>query len=100
MGYSYSNAQEKKTHEAFLKSRGLDDASLKKKAENDVSAGRNEMAMKITMAMVDRVVNEIIRPGPKPEERECYVMAGELRALTPEIETLVRQIIDVNDGVR
>lgn len=60
---------------------------------------RKQIAMKITMAVVDRIVNEIIRPGPKPEERECYVMAGELRAITPEIEKLVRQIIDVNDGV-
>ena len=100
MGYSYSNAQEKRTHEAFLKERGLDDASKAKAKAEQVAAGRNEMAMKIVMAVVDRVVNEIIRPGPKPEERECYVMAGELRSLTPELETLVRQIFDVNDGVR
>jgi hypothetical protein len=99
MGYSYTNRQEQHAHEASLKSRGLDDASKKAAADKAISAGRNEMAMKITMAVVDRVVNEIIRPGPKPEERECYVMAGELRAITPELETLVRQIIDVNDGV-
>lgn len=60
---------------------------------------RQELAAKITMAVVDRVVNEIIRPGPKPEERECYVMAEELRAIAPELEALTRQIIDVNDGV-
>lgn len=93
MGYSYSNPQEKKAHEAALRQR--------EKAEaKELAAGRNEMAMKIVMAVVDRVVNEIIRPGPKPEERECYVMAGELRAITPELETLVRKIIDVNDGIR
>lgn len=62
--------------------------------------GRREIAMKITMAVVDRIVNEIIRPGPKPEERECYVMAGELRAITPELEALVKQVIDVNEGVQ
>lgn len=99
MGYSYSNSQEKRVHEASLRDRGLDDASKERAKKKAVSAGRNEMAMKIVMAVVDRVVNEIIRPGPKPEERECYVMAGELRAITPELETLVRQVIDVNDGI-
>lgn len=93
MGYSYSNAREQRAHETLLRRE-------EKEEVKKVAAGRNEMAMKITMAVVDRVVNEIIRPGPKPEERECYVMAGELRAITPELETLVRQIIDVNDGVR
>ena len=100
MGYSYVNKRERLAHEASLKERGLDDASKQASAEKVISAGRNEMAMKIVMAVVDRVVNEIIRPGPKPEERECYVMAGELRAISPELETLVRQILDVNDGVR
>jgi len=52
------------------------------------------------MAITDKIVNEIIRPGPKPEERECYEMAGETRALNPELEELVKQIIDVNDGVK
>jgi hypothetical protein len=61
---------------------------------------RQELAAKIAMAIVDRIVGDIIRPGPKPEERECYVMAEELRAITPEIEALTRQIIDVNDGVQ
>lgn len=60
---------------------------------------RQELAAKIAIAVVDRIVNEIIRPGPKPEERECYVMAEELRAIKPAIEDLARQIIDVNDGV-
>lgn len=36
---------------------------------------------------------------PKPEERECYEMAGELRAMIPYLEALVKQIIDVNEGV-
>lgn len=93
MGSSYSNAREQRAHEASMK---LHEAE----AASQIAAGRNEMAMKIAMALVDRIVNEIIRPGPKPEERECYVMAGELRAITPELETLVRQIIDVNDGVK
>lgn len=78
------------------------EAIAKKEAEEEkkfVNAERKKMATKIVMALVDRVVAEIIRPGPKPEERECYEMAGELRATVPELEKLVIQIIDVNDGV-
>ena len=61
---------------------------------------RHQLAAKIVMAVVDRIVGDIIRPGPKPEERECYVMAGELRALSPELEALAKAIIDVNNGCK
>ncbi len=64
-----------------------------------VAKHRHELAAKIVMAVVDKIVAEIIRPGPKPEERECYAVAGELRELTPELERLAKSIIDVNDGV-
>jgi hypothetical protein len=60
---------------------------------------RRALAGKIIMAVVDRIVNEIIRPGPVSEERECYEMAGELRALAPSLEELVKDIINVNNGV-
>ncbi len=74
------------------------------KAEADqqaakISTRRRELAAKIVMAVVDRIVNEVIRPGPVPEERECYEVAGEVRALGPVLEELAKQIIDVNDGV-
>lgn len=70
------------------------------KQENDRVAGaRRELAAKIVMAMVDKIVADIVRPGPLPEERECYEMAGELRAAVPELEELAKKIIDVEDGV-
>lgn len=69
-------------------------AAATKKLRDDT---RQELAAKIAMATIDRIVNEIIRPGPKPEERECYVMAEELRAIRPEIEALARSIIDVHE---
>lgn len=78
-------------------------AALKEQRERDAvrtklrNDARQELAAKITMALVDRVVSTIIRPGPKPEERECYVMAEELRTLSPELETLARQVIDVHE---
>jgi hypothetical protein len=67
--------------------------------ENLIANKRRELAAKIIMVTVDRIVAQIIRPGPKPEERECYVMAGELRAIVPDLEELAKQVIDVNDGV-
>ena len=60
---------------------------------------RRKAAAKIVMTVIDKVVTEIVRPGPVPEERECYEMAGELRALVPDLEALVKRIIDDTDGV-
>lgn len=76
--------------------RSIREENAREEAENE--RRRNELAAKITMAAVDKIVNEIIRPGPRAEERECYEMAGELREIVPTIEKLVRQIIDV-EGV-
>jgi hypothetical protein len=66
---------------------------------NRIERVRQEVAAKIVMALVDKIILEIVRPGPTPEERECYEMAGELRTLVPDLEKLAKQIIDVNDGV-
>lgn len=59
---------------------------------------RTRLAAKIVMTIVDQIVAQIVRPGPKPEERECYEMAGEMRAIVPELEALAKAIIDVNNG--
>jgi hypothetical protein len=92
----------------FSSARERADYNRKREAENlsreeerlaRIADGRKELAAKIVMATIDKIVNEIIRPGPISEERECYEMAGELRSLTPELEDLVKQIIDVNNGV-
>lgn len=90
MGSSYGNAIHQ--HRAY--------EAEQKRAAEAVELERKTMASKIVMAVVDKIVNEIIRPGPKPEERECYEMAGELRSLNLDLETLVKQIIDVNDGIQ
>lgn len=67
--------------------------------EDRVSAERRKLAAKIVMAVVDKIVADIVRPGPNPEERECYEMAGELRAVVPDLEAIAKKIIDVEDGV-
>jgi hypothetical protein len=59
------------------------------------NAKRMALADKIVMAVVDRIAADIIRPGPKPEERECYVMAQELRDHTAHLKELVSAILAV-----
>jgi hypothetical protein len=89
MGHSYPTAEKQRiANEEWNKAR-----------DERKAAARKELAGKIIMVVVDRIVAEIIRPGPKPEERECYVMAGELRAITADLEELTKQVIDVNGGV-
>lgn len=56
---------------------------------------RMALANKIVMAVVDKIAADIIRPGPKPEERECYVMAQELRDSNPELIKLVSDILKI-----
>lgn len=93
MGRSYfASAKDKIEHEKELERRASQE-------EARIADGRKKIAAKIVMAVVDQVVNQIIRPGPKPEERECYEMAGELRATVPDLEKLAKKIIDVNDGI-
>jgi hypothetical protein len=64
---------------------------------NKEDARRKRFAQKIVTVVVDKVVNEIIRPGPKPEERECYDVAHEIRELSPELVNLVTDVIKVTD---
>lgn len=58
---------------------------------------RMKLADKITMALVDRINQVVVRPGPDPEERECYDMAKEIRDLSPELAVLVSKIIKINE---
>jgi hypothetical protein len=38
----------------------------------------------------------IIRPGPKPEERECYEMANEHRALKEQMVDTVAEVLRIS----
>lgn len=57
---------------------------------------RINLSEKIIMAVIDRIVNDIIRPGLVDEERECYEVAQELRDLSPDLAKLVQQILTVH----
>jgi hypothetical protein len=59
------------------------------------NARRMALADKIVMAVVDKIAADIIRPGPVAEERECYVMAQELREHTAPLVKLVTHILRV-----
>lgn len=89
MGQSYfASAKERREYETNNRQRA-------DQAEASAEKKRREFAAKIVMAVVDKIVADIIRPGPAPEERECYEMAGEVRAIVPDLETLVTKIIEI-----
>jgi hypothetical protein len=67
-------------------------------ASAKLQAQRMALADKIVMVLVDEVANAIVRPGPKPEERECYVMAQELRDHSPRLRELVVAVLAVDAG--
>jgi hypothetical protein len=97
MGQSYfATPSEKREWTARVQA---DRASAAEKEALRIAAERERLAAKIVMAVTDHIINKVVRPGPVPEERECYDMAGEVRAEAGDLETLVKAIIDVNKGV-
>jgi hypothetical protein len=97
MGQSYfANTAERRAYDARIQREA---AAAEDREAIRIAAERERLAAKIVMAVVDRIITKVVRPGPVPEERECYDMAGELRAETGDLEALVKAIIDVNKGV-
>lgn len=70
------------------------DSQIRAKAQK-----RMDLADKLVMVLVDRIVADLIRPGPKPEERECYEVAQELRDMASALRELVVQVLDTEGGV-
>lgn len=90
MGMYFGSAKERLAYEEERRLR-------EDQAVAELDDARRKFAAKIVMAVVDKIVTDIVRPGPVPEERECYEMAGEVRALVPDLEALVAKIIK-NEG--
>jgi hypothetical protein len=88
----FASEKDRKKYHAEIDARNDREKALKEKR-------RREIAGKIVMILVDKIIIDIVRPGPQPEERECYEMAGEIRSLVSELENLVVKIINVNNGV-
>jgi len=59
------------------------------------NAKRMAVADKIVMVVTDRICADILRPGPDDAERECYVVAQELRDYGPKLKELVTAILKV-----
>jgi hypothetical protein len=70
-------------------------AAARESREQEAAAQRMALADKIVMAVVDQICAAIIRPGPKPEERECYVMAQELREFAPDLREIVAAALKI-----
>lgn len=92
MGYSdLTRAEHARAAERWEEQR----LEAERAAQAAEAAKRMALADKIVLAVVDRVSADIIRPGPKPEERECYVMAQELREHSAHLKELVAAILAV-----
>ncbi len=87
MGSSYDNSR--RAQEAQRK--------YEEEPAKEIVASRMALADKIVMAIIDKIAADIIRPGPKPEERECYVMAKELRDTSPALAILVADILKIEE---
>lgn len=59
---------------------------------------RMALADKIVMVMVDTISHDILRPGPEAAERECYIVAKELRDHSPVLRELVVKILEVDES--
>ena len=77
--------------------RDVAEASDRRRAKRMELAGakRMELVDKLVMVVIDRIVADLLRPGPKPEERECYEMAQELRDMAPELRDLIWQVLNI-----
>ncbi len=96
MGFGrYGSPADRAEYEREQRSRRATEAIAKK-------AGRMKLADKIVMMMVDRINQVVVRPGPDPEERECYDMAKEIRDISPDLTALVEKILKVEaeEGTR
>lgn len=65
------------------------------KAARAKEEARMQLSEKIVMMVAKKIEDELIRPGPCAEERECYEMAAELRLMIPSLATLVEKILEV-----
>jgi hypothetical protein len=83
-----------------IATRAWAERKMREARASKADAVRMALADKIVMAVVDRIAADIIRPGPTPEERECYVMAQELRDHTTHLKELVVAILKVEKDER
>ncbi len=92
MGHSFHNTTS--ADESRWRREQAEKAAQEEKAVNDA---RKKLADRIVNVCIDTTVNQIIRPGPKPEERECYEMANELRAMKDQLIATVADVLRISE---
>ena len=65
-----------------------------READARIALQREDIAKKLVMVLTDSIVNDIVRPGPMPEERECYDMAHEVREHRPSLIELALAVLN------
>jgi hypothetical protein len=94
MGHSYTGTD---YEIAKLKRKHAQEAREREtEAEKHQTRVRRKLADRIVNVCIDATVNQIIRPGPKPEERECYEMANELRATKDQMIDMVAEVLRIS----
>lgn len=90
MGFNFTSRTEAEEYRREV-------AAENRRQTNARKAARKKLADRIVNVCIDTTVNQIIRPGPKPEERECYEMANELRATKEQMVDLVAEVLRISD---
>lgn len=90
MGFNFENKAEEITHNRQM-------GALQGQRTKLQNQARRRLADRIVNVCIDTTVNQIIRPGPKPEERECYEMANELRELKTQMIDLVTEVLRISE---
>lgn len=62
-------------------------------AERLKETKRMELADKIALMVSNKIEQDLIRPGPVAEERECYDMAAELREMRHDLAKVVTAVL-------
>lgn len=72
----------------------------RKEYQDEREKNRHKIAEKIVDKVSAEIINVIIRPGPKPEERECTTVAQEIRdynsVITEKVVSLIPYEITAN----
>lgn len=65
-----------------------------------VAFNRMTLDAKVAMVLIDKLVADVVRPGPVPEDRQACDLSAEARGLRGELVELVTAVIDVDDKAR
>lgn len=59
---------------------------------------QNAFCQQIAAKVLTLIVNDVIRPGPKPEERQCTDVANEITLVEPQVVSAIYEEIFPEGG--